>query len=68
VLSARAGTGAGFIFSIVFPPGFYIFAIRAVCGWENHMLGTDALHGDPDSQLSLLPILIAAIVRFRPIL
>jgi ATP-binding cassette, subfamily A (ABC1), member 3 len=26
---SRAGTGAAVIFSIIFPPGFYIFAIRA---------------------------------------
>ncbi|TFK69908.1 P-loop containing nucleoside triphosphate hydrolase protein [Pluteus cervinus] len=62
VLSSHAGTGAAFIFSILFPPGFYIFAIRAICGWENHLLPTNALKGDPDSGLRLLPIMLAAII------
>jgi ATP-binding cassette, subfamily A (ABC1), member 3 len=63
---SRAGTGGAFIFSIIFPPGFYIFAIRAICGWENHQIGTNALKGDPDDHLSLLPILIAALVGTLP--
>ncbi|KIK71569.1 hypothetical protein GYMLUDRAFT_33772 [Collybiopsis luxurians FD-317 M1] len=58
----RASTGAAFIFSIIFPPGWYIFAIRAICGWENHLLATDILKGDPDSGLTMLPLLIAAII------
>ncbi|KAF5377145.1 hypothetical protein D9757_008793 [Collybiopsis confluens] len=59
---SRASTGAAFIFSIIFPPGWYIFAIRAICGWENHLLATDVLKGDPDSGLVMLPLLIAAII------
>ncbi|KAJ4470921.1 hypothetical protein J3R30DRAFT_3710877 [Lentinula aciculospora] len=59
---SRASTGAAFIFSIVFPPGWYIFAIRAICGWENHQIATDVLKGDPDSGLVMLPLLIAAII------
>ncbi|EDR15973.1 uncharacterized protein LACBIDRAFT_187302 [Laccaria bicolor S238N-H82] len=57
-----AGTGAAFIFTIIFPPGFYIFAIRAICGYENHQLATNVLKGDPDKQLVLLPLIIAAII------
>ncbi|KAJ3806238.1 hypothetical protein F5876DRAFT_91149 [Lentinula aff. lateritia] len=59
---SRASTGAAFIFSIIFPPGWYIFAIRAICGWENHQLATNVLKGDPDSGLAMLPLLIAAII------
>ncbi|KAJ3739785.1 hypothetical protein DFH05DRAFT_1530053 [Lentinula detonsa] len=59
---SRASTGAAFIFSIIFPPGWYIFAIRAICGWENHQIATDVLKGDPDSGLVMLPLLIAAII------
>jgi ATP-binding cassette subfamily A (ABC1) protein 3 len=60
---SQAGTGAAVIFSLIFPPAFYVFAIRAMCGWENHQLATDALRGDPDSGLMLLPLLIIALVR-----
>ncbi|KAJ7508422.1 hypothetical protein B0H11DRAFT_2304369 [Mycena galericulata] len=56
------GTGAAFIFTIIFPPGFYIFANRAISGYENHSLPTDALKGDPDHRLQLLTIIIAGII------
>jgi ATP-binding cassette, subfamily A (ABC1), member 3 len=57
-----AGTGAAVIFSLVFPPGYYIFAIRAICGWENHQIATNALKGDPDNGIVLLPLMIVASV------
>jgi len=61
---SHASTGTAFVFSVVFPPGFYIFAIRAMCGFENHKTGTNILRGDPDDAIILLPIIIAAIVSF----
>lgn len=60
---SRASTGAAFVFTLIFPPGFYIFAIRAVCGWEVHQIATNVLQPDPDNALRLLPLIIAAIVR-----
>ncbi|EIW87313.1 P-loop containing nucleoside triphosphate hydrolase protein [Coniophora puteana RWD-64-598 SS2] len=57
-----ASTGAAFVFTLVFPPGFYIFAIRAMCGWENHLMATDVTRPDPDTGVTLLPILVAAII------
>ena len=65
-LVLKASTGTAFIFTIIFPPGFYIFAIRAIAGYENHMLPTNALKGDPDNGVILLPLLIAAIVNVYP--
>ena len=59
----RASTGAAFIFSIIFPPGYYIFAIRAICGFENEQIPTSVINPDPDNGLRLLPMIIAAIVR-----
>ena len=58
----EATTGAASIFTLIFPPAFYIFAIRAICGWENHEWATDVLKGDPDNDLRLLPLIIVAIV------
>lgn len=65
LVMSHAGNGTAFIYTIIFPPGFYIFAIRAIAGYENHLLPTDALKGDPDNGLMLLPLLIAAIVTIR---
>ncbi|KAH9885418.1 P-loop containing nucleoside triphosphate hydrolase protein [Cubamyces lactineus] len=59
---SRASTGAAFVFSLIFPPGFYIFAIRAVCGFEAHQITTSVTQPDPDNALRLLPLIIAAII------
>ncbi|KAH7922678.1 P-loop containing nucleoside triphosphate hydrolase protein [Leucogyrophana mollusca] len=59
---SKASTVAATIFTLIFPPGYYIFAIRAICGWENHQMPTNLLKPDPDSHLTLLPLIIAAII------
>ncbi|KAG2341981.1 hypothetical protein BDR05DRAFT_1060572, partial [Suillus weaverae] len=59
---SRASTAAATIFTLIFPPGYYVFAIRAICGWENHQIPTNVLKPDPDSNLTLLPLVIAAII------
>ncbi|XP_006453888.1 hypothetical protein AGABI2DRAFT_196444 [Agaricus bisporus var. bisporus H97] len=59
----HAGNGASFIFTLIFPPGFYIFAVRAMAGWENNLHPTDALRGDPDNHVQLLQLLIAALIN-----
>ncbi|KAI0778957.1 P-loop containing nucleoside triphosphate hydrolase protein [Trametes elegans] len=59
---SRASTGAAFIFTLIFPPGFYIFAIRAICGFEVYQLATNITQPDPDNALRLLPLIIAAII------
>ncbi|KAF9235155.1 hypothetical protein BU15DRAFT_78326 [Melanogaster broomeanus] len=60
-LAAVASTVAT-IFTLVFPPGFYIFVIRAVCGWENNLMPTNVLKPDPDTNVTVIPILIACII------
>ena len=55
-------SGILFVFSILFPPSFYIFALKAICGYENNQFPTNVLKGDPDMGIVLLPLLIAAIV------
>ncbi|KAG1813914.1 uncharacterized protein BJ212DRAFT_1274572 [Suillus subaureus] len=59
---SRASTIVATILTIIFPPGYYVFAIRAICGWENHQIPTNILKPDPDSNLILLPLIIAAII------
>ena len=55
-------TGVAFIFSILFPPGFYVFSIRCIAGFELNRMATNAPHRDPDNQLVLLYLIIAALV------
>ena len=62
LVDEHAGTGAAFFFTLFFPPGFYIFAIRCMCGFELKQVGTNVVKPDPDNNLVLLPLLIAAIV------
>ncbi|KAF8844179.1 P-loop containing nucleoside triphosphate hydrolase protein [Paxillus ammoniavirescens] len=59
---SHAGTGIATIFTLIFPPGYYIFAMRAICGWENHLMPTNIFKPDPDDHLTLFPILIACII------
>lgn len=54
---------AAFAFTIIFPPGFYIFAVRAICGFENNQIPTNLFRGDPDNDGLLFPLIIAALVR-----
>lgn len=51
------------VITIAFPPGFYIFAIRAIVGFELQQVGANMLKGDPDNGVMLLPLVIAACVR-----
>ncbi|KAI0947262.1 hypothetical protein AcV7_009727 [Taiwanofungus camphoratus] len=62
LVNKHASTTSAFFFSIFFPPGYYIFAIRAVCGFENHQIPTNMIDQDPDNQLVLLPLILAAII------
>ncbi len=57
--------GAAFIYSVIFPPGFYIFTIRAIAGFEVHQIPTTVLKPDPDNSLRILPLIIAAVVRIK---
>ncbi|KZT01143.1 P-loop containing nucleoside triphosphate hydrolase protein [Laetiporus sulphureus 93-53] len=59
----HASTVSAFIYSLFFPPGFYIFAIRAVCGFEVHQIPTSVIRPDPDNHLRLLPLIFAAIIN-----
>ncbi|KAF5346171.1 hypothetical protein D9758_009923 [Tetrapyrgos nigripes] len=61
--SERGATTTGVtIFSLFFPPGWYIFVIRVICGWENHLMPTNLLKQDPDSGLVLLPLIIVILI------
>ena len=56
------GDGTSFIFTLIFPPAYYIFALRSMAGFEVHQIPTSVVDPDPDSGMRLLPILIAGIV------
>ena len=60
-----AGNGLTFIFTILFPSGFYIFVIRAICGFENQQIPTSIVGADPDNSLRVIVPVIAAIVSSR---
>ncbi|KAH9948219.1 P-loop containing nucleoside triphosphate hydrolase protein [Amylocystis lapponica] len=58
----EGSTGGAFVFSLAFPPAFYVIAIRAISGFEDSRIPTSVLQGDPDSGFIILPMLIAAII------
>ncbi|PPQ79372.1 hypothetical protein CVT25_002642 [Psilocybe cyanescens] len=51
------------VFSIIFPPSFYIFTLKAICGYENHLTAVDILKGDPDRGIIVLPLICAAVIN-----
>jgi len=59
----KSGNGLAFFFTMLGPPGFYVFAIRAICGFENHQIPTSVIKPDPDHGLRLIVLVVAAIVR-----
>ncbi|TDL26396.1 P-loop containing nucleoside triphosphate hydrolase protein [Rickenella mellea] len=59
----HTSTGGAILFTIIFPPGFYVFAVKAMAGYEVHLIPTNAIKGDPDHHLTLLPLFIAAIIN-----
>ncbi|CAA7266935.1 unnamed protein product [Cyclocybe aegerita] len=61
VIRSRS-SGTLFVFSILFPPSFYILSLRAIAGYENHESATNALKGDIDQGIVLLPLLIGAVI------
>ena len=64
-ISARNFDNVGsFIFTLLFPSSFYIFAIRIVCAFEGLEIGANVVRPDPLTGRRLLPVMIAAIVRY----
>ncbi|KAJ7083365.1 hypothetical protein B0H15DRAFT_785012 [Mycena belliarum] len=62
MIMKKINSGGAFVFTIIFPPGFYIFANRAISGYETHNLATNAIKGDPDDNIQLIYILIAGVI------
>ncbi|KAI0027064.1 P-loop containing nucleoside triphosphate hydrolase protein [Vararia minispora EC-137] len=58
-----AGDGTAAIFTLVFPPAFYVFTIRVVAGFEAHQLPASVTAPDPDAGMRLLPLIIVAIIN-----
>ena len=64
-LILKSRTGVATILTLIFPPMFYVFAIRSICGWEHNVQGANALKGDPTGHVVLLPLIIVALVSDR---
>ena len=62
LVMGAVGTGVAFVFSVLFPPAFYIFAIRIIGGFELSQVPTKVWEHDPKSHMLLLPLIIAAVV------
>ncbi|KAJ7825556.1 hypothetical protein B0H14DRAFT_3145277 [Mycena olivaceomarginata] len=56
------GTAQSAVFTIIFPPSFYIFAIRTIDGFEHRSLVTNISHHDPNNHLVLTPLIIIGII------
>ncbi|KAF8507801.1 P-loop containing nucleoside triphosphate hydrolase protein [Hysterangium stoloniferum] len=63
LIFSKASTGVATVFVLIFPPSFYIFAVRALAGFEVHQIPTSVIKHDPDNGLILLPLIIAALIN-----
>lgn len=59
----NANTAGAVFFTLLLPPSFYVFAIHAICRFEEMKIATDIIKGDSD-EIVLLPLLLAALVGF----
>ncbi|KAJ6525396.1 hypothetical protein B0H19DRAFT_1214941 [Mycena capillaripes] len=57
------GTTACAVLTVIFPPMFYMFAVRTIDGFEGASTHTDATQPDPQGGLTLLPLLVIAIIN-----
>ncbi|KAF7354423.1 ABC transporter A family member 2 [Mycena venus] len=57
------GTIQATVFTCVFQPTFYVFAIRAINGFEHNGLITNPVLPDPDNHLNLIAFIIAGIIN-----
>ncbi|KAJ7137890.1 hypothetical protein C8R44DRAFT_975855 [Mycena epipterygia] len=57
------GTIQTVVFTIIFPPSFYVFAMRAIGGFEHRGLMAHALDQDPEKHLVLIAFIISGIVN-----
>ncbi|KAJ6506502.1 hypothetical protein C8R45DRAFT_969874, partial [Mycena sanguinolenta] len=57
------GTTACAVLTVVFPPMFYMFAVRTIDGFEGASIHTDATQPDPQGGLTLLPLLVIAVIN-----
>ncbi|KAJ7881460.1 hypothetical protein B0H13DRAFT_2049321, partial [Mycena leptocephala] len=57
------GTTACAVLTVIFPPMFYMFAVRTIDGFEGASIHTDATQPDPQGGLTLLPLLVIAIIN-----
>lgn len=61
-LVADVGTGPSVLLALILPPSWYVLAIKAICGWENKLLGANIVEGDPQGGVNLLPLIIVTLV------
>ena len=63
LVAGHVSTGGAALFTLLLPPGFFIFATRSIAGFENHQLATNAVQPDPDRHMRLLPLIIVGLVN-----
>jgi len=59
---AHASTAAASLLVLIFPPSFFVFATRAIAGFEEHQFKTSLIARDPDGGVMLLPLFVTALI------
>lgn len=61
-LIMKGGSTLSLVFTLVFPPGFFVFAILALCGYESRDTVPNLSQGDPDNGTRLAGLFIVALI------
>jgi ATP-binding cassette, subfamily A (ABC1), member 3 len=61
-LVLKGGSTLSFIFTLIFPPGFFVFAVLALCGYESRGIAPNLSKGDPDNGTRITGLFVVALI------
>jgi len=61
-LVLKGGSTLSLIYTLIFPPGFFIFVILAICGYESRDTSPILSQGDPDNHTRIAGLFVIALI------
>jgi ATP-binding cassette, subfamily A (ABC1), member 3 len=61
-LVLKGGSTLSLVFTLIFPPGFFVFAVLALCGYESRDTSPILSRGDPDNGTRITGLFIIALI------
>ncbi|KIM34443.1 hypothetical protein M408DRAFT_60324 [Serendipita vermifera MAFF 305830] len=61
-LVLKGGRVLSIVYTLIFPPGFFVFTILAICGYERRDTSPDLNQGDPDNGTQITSLFVVALI------